>query len=388
MSDYVRTVTQLPKPLASRLPHLDLELTERCNNDCLHCCINRPAGDEEARAREMTTGRVRDILQQAAGLGCLQVRFTGGEPLLRPDFEELYLHARRLGMKVLLFTNACLLTPRLVKLFARIPPLVEIEVSVYGLHPESYEAVTRAPGSYACFRRGVDLLLEHRIPFIVKSALLPPNEREMDELAAWAETIPWMKKPLAYAMFFDLRHRRDDAARNRLIRSLRVSPQDGLAMLTWDAARYRKDMTEFASKFMGPPGDGRLFTCGACEGNGTCVDAYGQAQPCLALRAPHLKEDLNRRTLEEALDAFVRLRDLRATNSEYLRRCAVCFLRGFCEQCPAKSWMEHGTLDMPVEYLCEVAHAQARWLGWLDEAEHAWDVTGWREKVKTPTIRT
>ena len=34
------------------------------------------------------------------------MRFTGGEPLLRPDFEELYLHARRLGMKVLLFTNA------------------------------------------------------------------------------------------------------------------------------------------------------------------------------------------------------------------------------------------------------------------------------------------
>jgi hypothetical protein len=41
--------------------------------------------------------------------------------------------------------------------------------------------------------------------------------------------------------------------------------------------------------------------------------------------------------------------DIRATNPEYLRRCALCFLHGLCEQCPAKSWAEHSTLDTPVE---------------------------------------
>ena len=70
--------------------------------------------------------------------------------------------------------------------------------------------------------------------------------------------------------------------------------------------------------------------------------------------------------------ASPRLRELRATNPEYLRRCARCFLKGLCEQCPAKSWAEHGTLDTPVEYLCEVAHAQARWLGWL-RGRRAWN---------------
>jgi molybdenum cofactor biosynthesis enzyme MoaA len=43
----------------------------------------------------MTTDQVKTILKEAADLGCLEVRFTGGEPLLRPDFEELYLFARR-----------------------------------------------------------------------------------------------------------------------------------------------------------------------------------------------------------------------------------------------------------------------------------------------------
>ena len=64
---------------------------------------------------------------------------------------------------------------------------------------------------------------------------------------------------------------------------------------------------------------------------------------------------------------------MRARNPEYLKRCGRCRLRGLCEQCPARSWSEHGTLDTPVEYLCEVAHAQARDLGILKDGEMGWE---------------
>ncbi len=397
------------------LGQLDIELTERCNNNCIHCCINLPENDADARAREMTTPQVKDILMQAADLDCLTVRFTGGEPLLRPDFEELYLFARRLGMKVLVFTNARLITPRLADLFARIPPLVAIEITVYGMARESYEAVTRAPGSFAQFRRGVDLLLERRVPFIVKSAVLPPNVGEMDEFEAWARTIPWMDKPPSYSIFYDLRNRCDDGAKNMHIRGLRLSPQDGLAVLTRDAAKYRKSQIEFAQKFMGPPGD-KLFNCGA--GHGTCIDAYGKAQMCMGLRDPGtvyaLRNGADRHCepseaipgthaeiasssasggllamtgLRFALtEFFPRIRELRATNPDYLRRCARCFLKGLCEQCPAKSWAEHRTLDTPVDYLCDVAHAQARWLGWLGENERGWEAAAWRERISQESV--
>ena len=82
---------------------------------------------------------------------------------------------------------------------------------------------------------------------------------------------------------------------------------------------------------------------------------------------------------------FPELRQTKAENPDYLDRCARCFLKGLCGQCPAKSWMEHGALDTPVEYLCELGHAQARYLGLLEDGEMAWEVGDWEERIKRLT---
>ena len=74
---------------APLLAYLDVELTERCNFNCVHCYINRPAGDRKAKAGELSTERIKTILEEAASLGCLRVRFTGGEPLLRERFRRI-----------------------------------------------------------------------------------------------------------------------------------------------------------------------------------------------------------------------------------------------------------------------------------------------------------
>ncbi len=114
------------------------------------------------------------------------------------------------------------------------------------------------------------------------------------------------------------------------------------------------------------------------------MDAYGMYQMCMLLRHPDTVYDLHRGTLREAaVEVMPRVRELRATNPAYLNRCARCFLKGLCEQCPGKSWAEHGTLDTPVEYLCQVAHAQAVHLGLLAEGEQAWEIADWRGRIES-----
>ena len=234
------------------LTHLDLELTERCNNDCIHCNISRPERDGEAHERELKSGEWRGILEEAAELGVLSVQLTGGEPLLREDFEELYLLARRLGLRVQLFTNGRLITPRLADLLARIPPLEAIEITVYGMGPKSYEAVSRRPGSFDEFRRGLGLLLERKIPLILKWVLLPPNRSELDEFEAWAKKLNRGEEPPPVVLLFDLRGRRDSEDANRRIRALRLDPKEVIAVWNWGerfiARRWITSVGNFCSR--------------------------------------------------------------------------------------------------------------------------------------------
>jgi radical SAM protein with 4Fe4S-binding SPASM domain len=112
------------------------------------------------------------------------------------------------------------------------------------------------------------------------------------------------------------------------------------------------------------------------------MDSYGNVQMCLPLRHRDTIYPLKQGSLHDALTVFFpKIREIRATNRDYLERCAICFLKGLCEQCPAKSWSEHGTLDTPVEYLCDIAHEQAKDLSLLTGREKGWHVKDWRERV-------
>lgn len=362
------------------LASLDIEITERCNNNCIHCMINLPIDDSDAKEKELSTSKIKTILEEATALGCLRVRFTGGEPLVRKDFEELYIFTRRLGIKVLLFTNATLISSRLVKLFQDIPPLEKIEITVYGMKKSSYEKVTRNPGSFEAAWRGINLLLENEIPFVVKSTLLPPNKDEISQFEAWSSSIPWMDHPPACSVFLDLRCRRDSEQKNLQIKKLRLPPSEAVKILSRRQEVYRKNIKEFCAKFLGAPTQ-KLFTCSAGVRSG-CVDAYGYFQPCLLMKHPDLAYDLKKGSLRDAITDFcLELRKIKAENPQYIKQCSRCFLKGLCEQCPAKSWIEHGNLDTPIEYQCEIAHAQARQIGLLKDGEKAWNVKDWRKRI-------
>jgi radical SAM protein with 4Fe4S-binding SPASM domain len=268
----------------------------------------------------------------------------------------------------------------LAELFSRIPPLEKIEVSVYGMNQPTYEAITRTPGSFEAAWRGINLLLEKKVPFVVKGVVLPANRGGIAEFENWAGTLPWMEGPPSYSVFLDLHCRRDER-KNKTIRKIRPEPMEGLQLITRRHASYLREMKKFSATFLGPPGDS-LFSCGAGLGR-VCLDSYGNLQPCIGLRHPDTLYDLSKGSLRDAMTRFFpQVRAMKAAHPEYLARCARCFLKGLCEQCPGKSWTEHGTLDTPAAYFCEIAHAQGRYLGLLKERESAWEIDDWRQRIR------
>mgnify|MGYP001053870929 CR=1 FL=1 len=239
-------------------------------------------------------------------------------------------------------------------------------------------ALSASKGLVGGLPGGVELLLERSVPFVVKSALLPETLADRQEFEAWAKTIPWMEEVPSYAMFFYQRGRHDKPALMRRIQQVRIDPQVGIAVMN-SHPDYRQDVKRFCRDFTSPKGD-RLFDCSA--GKNGCVDAYGFYQPCLMLRDPSLTTDLRTSPLKEAVEnSRPRLREKVATHPDYLARCARCFLHGLCDSCPAASYAEHGRLDQPVDYFCQVTHAMACDLGLLAEGEQAWEVLDWKERV-------
>ena len=167
----------------------DLEATARCNLDCRHCYINRPAGDRAARKRELTVEEIGRLGGEAAALGAVWCLVTGGEPLLRTDFFDLYMALLGKGLRVSLFTNATLVTAEHVRLFKKFPPR-DIEVTVYGVTADTYERVTRVPGSFEAFLRGLDRLLSGGINVRLKAMAMRSNKHELPAIGDFREITP------------------------------------------------------------------------------------------------------------------------------------------------------------------------------------------------------
>ena len=350
------------KMKARRVPvSFDLEITARCNNDCRHCYINLPAGDREAKAQEMTVDEIGDIADQALELGAVWCLITGGEPLLRPDFADIYLLLKRKGLLISVFTNACLIADEHVALFERYPPR-DIEVSVYGVTKETYETVTRRSGSFVRFMRGLDRLLGSGVKVRLKAMALRSNLHEIDEIAAFCR-----QRTKDYYRFDPQLHLRfdGDPARNEEIKSERLSPEEIVALERADPERF-ESLQKRCDKLIVPEFAqhtcNHLFHCGA--GNGSFNVSYdGLFRLCSSLYHPDCVYDLRRGSLSDAWHNFVpQVRDMRSDRREFLETCRVCPLINLCMWCPAHAYLETGDLDGPAPYFCAVAHARAEML--------------------------
>jgi len=339
----------------------DLELTARCNLNCRHCYINLPAGDRAAKRSEWTAAEIDRLAGEAASLGAVWCLVTGGEPLLRRDFEEVYTALKRRGLKVSVYTNATLVGPRHVRMFRALPP-DDVEVTVYGVTRRTYERVTRTPGSFAAFERGLERLLDGGVPVRLKAMALRSNSRELPAITEFCRART--KGAYRFDPLIHLRYDRDPK-RNREIAAERLPPEEIAALERADPERFAA-LTSRCSDLIMPETEAKtcrhLFRCGAGVA-GFTVGADGRLRLCPPLVHPDCVYDLRSGGLRDAWERFIpAVRARTSDRSEYLSGCGPCPVVNLCLWCPAHAYLETGELDLPVEAFCRIAWARAKGL--------------------------
>jgi radical SAM protein with 4Fe4S-binding SPASM domain len=343
---YADFLSELGIP-ARRLP-IDgiLETTYRCNLNCVHCYVNEPASSQEERERELPLVRLQALVDEIVDSGCLNVLLTGGEVLLRPDFKELYLYAVRKGLRVTVFTNGTLVTEAIADLFEAYPPL-SVEVSLYGMTRETYEKVTRIPGSFDKCLAGIERLRVRKIPFSLKTMALTWNLDEIEAMRDFA---------LARGVTFrhdGLLNPRVDCGANRN-GELQLTPEQVVALDLGDperAARLQKTCTDALKPENAMDGGEFVYSCGAGKSTFT-VDPYGTLQLCQLSRQHGF--DLREASFEEGWNQH--LPKLREKKWHENAVCQKCSLIGICANCPGAAELEHGDIEGIVAHFCEITH--------------------------------
>ena len=147
------------KEMPKRVPvNGTFELTVRCNLHCKMCLFRHDDSENrELMANELTAEQWIDMARQVAEAGTMSLLITGGEPMLRPDFCEIWEGIYKQGFVITLYTNATLVTPKIMETLRKYPPH-KIGITIYGACPETYEKVCGNADSYNQALNGIDQL--------------------------------------------------------------------------------------------------------------------------------------------------------------------------------------------------------------------------------------
>ena len=337
------------------------ELTSRCNLQCKMCYVHMSAAEIAAcNAKELTTRQWLQLAEQAAKAGTLYLTLTGGEPLFRDDFEELYTGLSMMGFRLGINTNASLITPKYERLFSKYPP-AEILVTLYGADNEAYHRVCGNPAAFDNVIKGLEFAAGLSTRLGIRSTLIKQNKEQLKQLRDIAyrfktnlDINPFVNMPVP-GVSSDVESCRLSAGEcvdiieenNALIAGLYKNSEQAKA-----AAGSTFDGIEFDKPAQGSDVYPGIISCQASKSM-YHIKWDGKMYPCISFLSPYTLP------LEEGFkEAWNRLPDL----LKALRRpkkCSGCEYSDRCTVCPAMVEAETGSFDKAPEYICAVVEEMA-----------------------------
>jgi MoaA/NifB/PqqE/SkfB family radical SAM enzyme len=269
------------------------EITCRCNLRCVMCytdCFNTP----ERIRQELTFEEIVRIMDELAAAGCLNLSLTGGEPLARKDFLDIYGYAKQKGFLVTVLTNGTLLTKTIADYWVKYPPSM-IEISFHGFTKESFDQITDGRGSYERCLAAIQLLLERNLPLTLKTTGMTINRDEVLQIKEFVNRVGnGLQRNVHYKLGSEIRASLDGSED---VYRFQLSEKDVTALEQADpelrAERFRQDVQAASRPAAGCAGGHQKFH----------IDAYGQLQLCTQNRRESY--DLRRGSFREGFYKFL-----------------------------------------------------------------------------------
>ena len=342
------------------------ELTARCNLDCRMCYIHKRANDAMALAGERTAAQWLALAEECRTAGTLLLLLTGGEPMLRPDFREIYTGCRRLGLMVSINSNAVLIDEDMLRFLAADPPS-RINITLYGASPETYGALCGDPAAYERVVRAILDLQAAGVLVKLNFSVTPYNRQDLEAAYRFASGHNLHIQAASY-MFPPVR-----ASEYGCFQADRMTPEESAEMqLRYDALRFplkelRHRLSEMLAGNQVPDPDRECqelpterIRCRA--GSSTFwVTWDGRLRPCGMMTEPAVSvpelgfDEAWERTKSAA--AAIRLPS----------ECVSCKYKNACHACAAMCVTETGRFDKRPDYVCRMTEKSVQLT--LDEYE-------------------
>jgi MoaA/NifB/PqqE/SkfB family radical SAM enzyme len=325
-----------------------LDLIYRCNNNCRHCWVRTPSEASE-KYSELTVDEIKKLVNDARKMGCRQWHFSGGEPMIRPDFTEIFDYITKKSASYSLNTNGTLINPKIARLLRRKGSKM---IALCGATARVHDWITRTPGSFEATMQGFAYLKEAGASFIVQLIPMKDNYHQFKDMIQLAESLsPRCRIGATWLYLTDCR----DSQRNQEIIRQRLSPKIAVETDKPDTSDDELIDEKEDSKCRSIKEDEPLLSC-ISRGCNFHIDPYGLMSFCAFIKDSSLRYDLRKGNFKECWERFIlSLSNKVKANREYLENCGSCKLRSNCRWCPAYGYLEHGRFSAKIEYLCAIA---------------------------------
>lgn len=323
------------------------ELTPRCNLNCKMCYIHLADSELNHFGQELTAAQWISLGEEAVRRGMLYLLLTGGEPLLRNDFCEIYTALSKMGLMITVNTNGTLINEKIVECFQTYQP-EKVNITLYGMSDSTYARLCGVPGGFRNAIRGIKSLKQAGIRVNLNTTFTSLNIADMEDLVSFAkeEQLPIRMSSFIFPQIRNL-HKTE---------SVNLSPEEtGIAAAHFDELTLENSQIEKRKAFIQkciantapvpPAEESRMSSCMAGRG-AFWISWDGKMYPCGML--PDFCQDIRNTTFSEAWAATI----LEVQEIRLPEECISCKYQRICPSCAAVSQSINQETDIVPSDMC------------------------------------